>query len=338
MRTAIYGAGAMGTVLGAYLEKSGYRVDLINRNIEHVNALNKYGATISGCDNLNIPVTALTPDEMRGEYDLFFLMTRQQDNERTADFLSGYLSPDGTVCTLQNGFPEPLLINVLGKSRVVGCTAVWGATMISPGNVTLNTDPDAMSFTLGSITDESADKLKKIGGVLQTVCPVTIENNFAGARWSKLLLNSAFSGISVVFNVSVGEISKNNDLADMAIQIMKECVDVSKKEGIVLAKVRGFDISKFIFTAFPLKNLISRPILKLATKKDSNIKSGMLIDLEKGRKTDIDQINGIVCRYGRKNSTPTPYNDKIVEAVHLMENGSLTPGLHNLDIFKHPGF
>ena len=338
MRTAIYGAGAMGTVLGAYLEKSGYSVDLINRNTEHVDALNRNGATISGCDNLNIPVTAFTPDEMSGEYDVFFLTTRQQDNEKTADFLSGYLSPDGTVCTLQNGFPEPLLINVLGKSRVVGCTAVWGATMISPGNVALNTDPRAMSFTLGSITNESADKLKKIGDILQMVCPVTMESNFAGARWSKLLLNSAFSGISVVFNVSVGEISKNNDLADIAIRIMKECAEVSKKEGIILAKVRGFDISKLIFTGFPLKYLISKPILKLVTKKDSDIKSGMLIDLEKGRKTDIDQINGIVCGYGRKNSTPTPYNDKIVEAVHMMENGSLTPGLHNLDLFKQLSF
>ncbi|MBO5305348.1 MAG: 2-dehydropantoate 2-reductase, partial [Clostridia bacterium] len=79
-RYAIYGAGSLGTVLGAYITKNGGQIDLINRNKAHVEALRQSGAKITGTVEMTVPVTALTPDEMSGQYDVILLMTKQLFN------------------------------------------------------------------------------------------------------------------------------------------------------------------------------------------------------------------------------------------------------------------
>jgi len=121
MRIAIYGAGSLGTVLGAYLAKNGQPAELVNHNRAHVDALNRDGAQISGTVSFSVPVTAETPDQMRGEYDILFLMTKQLKNRAAAEFLLPFLGSSGVLCTLQNGLPEPALMEILGENRVLGC-------------------------------------------------------------------------------------------------------------------------------------------------------------------------------------------------------------------------
>ena len=89
---AIYGAGSLGTVLGAYITKNGGKIDLINRNKAHVAALNEKGATIKGTVNMNVPVTAITPDQMSKKYDVIFLMTKQLFNKEVVTMLKDYLT------------------------------------------------------------------------------------------------------------------------------------------------------------------------------------------------------------------------------------------------------
>ena len=83
MKTAIYGAGSLGTVLGAYISKAGYPVDLITRNKEHVDAMNKNGAHIIGTVDMTVPVHALTPDQITDKYELIILMTKQLENKKS---------------------------------------------------------------------------------------------------------------------------------------------------------------------------------------------------------------------------------------------------------------
>ena len=106
MKTAIYGAGSLGTVLGAYLSKAGVDVDLITRNKEHVDAMNKGGAKIIGTVNMTVPVHALTPDQMTEKYELIILLTKQLDNENILRNLEKNMTDDCIVCTLQNGLPN----------------------------------------------------------------------------------------------------------------------------------------------------------------------------------------------------------------------------------------
>ena len=114
MKCAIYGAGSLGTVLGAYMTKGGIPVELVNRNRAHVDALREKGAHITGTVDFSTPVTAITPEEMTAPYDVIFLMTKQLHNKEVVTFLKPLLAPDGVIVTFQNGIPEPGIAEIVG--------------------------------------------------------------------------------------------------------------------------------------------------------------------------------------------------------------------------------
>ncbi len=94
MKIAIYGAGSLGIILGAYMTKGGIPVDLINRNLSQVDALKKNGAQVTGSIQFSVPVSALLPSEMKEKYEVIFLMTKQQDNEKVVNDLIPFLKED----------------------------------------------------------------------------------------------------------------------------------------------------------------------------------------------------------------------------------------------------
>ena len=137
MRVGIYGAGAMGTVLGAYIAACGKQIDLITRNKAHVEAMKEHGAQVLGNANFTVRVNALTPDEMSGEYDIIFLMTKQRENPKILPTIRDFLADDGVICTLQNGLPEPSVVEAVGAKRCIGCVASWGASSQGEGTAEL---------------------------------------------------------------------------------------------------------------------------------------------------------------------------------------------------------
>lgn len=333
MRTAIYGAGSLGTILGAYINKAGVPIELINRNKAHVEALNASGAKVVGTVEFTQNVTAYTPDQMSGQYDVLFLMTKQQNNKEVVRMLKEFLAPDGVLVTFQNGLPEMQIAEVLGEERVLGCTVAWGATMISPGVCELTSEPDALSFSLGSVSSRKSHHFETVKELLEKMGTVDVEENFMGTRWSKLLINAAFSGMSAVLGCTFGEAAGDKESRRVVQALIKECIDVCAKGGIEIEPVQGKDIVKLLDYKGALKKAISFFIIPIAIRKHAKLKASMLQDLEKGKLTEVDAINGAVSDFGRKVGCPTPMNDKVVEIIHRIEKGQLKPCLQNLEIF-----
>ena len=330
MRTAIYGAGSLGTVLGAYLTKNHIEVDLINRNRAHVEALKKNGAHITGTVEMTVPVRALLPEEMTGKYDILFLMTKQLSNRETVTFLQDYLAEDGILVTLQNGIPEDGIAEIIGADRTVGCVVEWGATMSAPGECVLTSAPDSLSFHMGGMPGIPADRLEKVKAVLEHMCPVELETNLPGARWSKLLINATFSGIGTVIGGTFGAVTADPAARDLAARCMKEVIDVGRAAGIAFAPVQGKDIIRLFYWKSPVKKAFAKLIMPIAMKKHAAIEPSMLQDLKKGKPCEIEAINGVVCAWGKKTGVPTPVNDWIVRTVQAIQDGRLTPGPQNL--------
>ena len=164
-RCAIYGAGSLGTVLGAYITKNGGDIVLVNRNQAHVQVLNEKGAHITGTVEMTVPVKAITPDQMEGKYDIILLMTKQLQNEQVVTMLKDFLSEEGVIVTLQNGLPEPGIAEIVGSGHTMGCTVEWGATLAGPGECILTSNPDSLSFHMGKmegISDAQFDMVKEI--------------------------------------------------------------------------------------------------------------------------------------------------------------------------------
>ena len=331
MNCAIYGAGAMGTVLGAYIARAGRDIDLINRNREHIAALKEKGAHIVGTVDFTQKVNALLPEEMTKKYDIILLMTKQRMNGEIVAFLKDYLKEDGALCTCQNGLPEPKIAEIIGQDRTLGCAIAWGATFRGKGVSELTSDPAALTFSLGAYG--KGNHLQDVKELLECMGQVTVEQNFIGARWSKLLINSAFSGLSTVTGATFGEISVQKSSRRVAQAIMKECIDVAKAAGIRIEPVQGHKIDKLFDYKGKLKKALSFALIPVAMKKHARLISSMLQDLRAGKKCEIDFINGVVCEYGERCGVPTPFNARTVSLVHEIEEGKRKISFENIGAY-----
>ncbi len=344
-KIAVYGAGAMGTVLGGFLSDCGLdaEVDLISRNRDHIAAMRENGARIVCAATggvFTFKVSALLPEEMTERYDVIFLMTKQKDNARTAGFLKNFLKPDGALVSAQNGLPEEGLAEIVGADRVYGAVCAWGANLVSEGVAELTSSPSAMSMEIGSWSGR-CEKLREIRDILSAVGEisgnpsfVTVTDNLAGARWSKLSLNAAFSGLSVVTGMKFGEIAKGRKSRKLALGILRECFSVASALGVRLEKIQGHDMEKLLGDSGFFGTQKALFLLPLAMRKHKLLVSGMLRDLERGRRCEIDYINGAVCRLGDFCSVDTPLCDKVVSTVHDIENGLCEISPKNLDFFS----
>ena len=333
MRIAIYGAGSLGTVLGAYLAKNGVPADLVNHNSAYVKALKENGAHITGTVDFTVPVSALLPEEMTGKYDIIFLMTKQLNNREVISFLKEYLAEDGLIVTLQNGIPEDTVAEIVGPEHTVGVVVEWGATLSAPGESTLTSAPDSLSFHMGGMSGIREEQLQRVKDVLEKMCPVEIEANLPGARWSKLLINATFSGLGTVIGGTFGDVTADPRSREIAVRCMKEVIDVGHAAGVEFAPVQGKNITALFYYANPVKKAVAKLILPVAMKKHAAIEPSMLQDLKKGKPCEVDAINGVVCEWGKKTGVSTPVNDKIVEIIHEIQDGRRKTGKDNLSLF-----
>lgn len=331
MRAAIYGAGAMGTVLGAHVARAGRQIDLITRNIQHVTALKECGARIGGTVEFTVPVTALTPEEMTGEYDVIFLMTKQRKNVKICQFLLKYLKSDGAICTMQNGLPEPSVASVVGEERTLGCAVSWGATFKGAGCSILTSSPDKLTFSLGAYNINNPN-LVNVAELLSCMGKVIIEQNFIGARWAKLAINSAFSSLSAITGLTFGEVASDKRTKRIALSMLNEAFAVAKSCGVKIEKIQGHDIVKIYRCKCGIKKLIALRLLPFAMKSHKDIVSGMCYDLKAGKKCDIDFINGVITSLAQRYNTPVPLNEKVLEIAHKIECKQLEISTDNLSL------
>ena len=326
MRVAIYGAGAMGTLLGAYIAANGKQIDLITRNAGQVAALNENGARIVGNDNFTVNVNALTPDEMTGVYDIIFLMTKQRENSKILATLRDFLADDGVICTMQNGLPEPSVIEAVGGKRCLGCAVAWGASTVTEGVAALTSKKSKMTFALGSMHG-TARHLNAVKEYLQCAGKVTVEENFFGARWAKLALNSALSPLSAITGYTFGEVARKKATKELALKLLNEAFAVAEECGVVLEPIQGHNIVSIFKYKGGFKKFVALRLLPLSMSGHKKLMSGMYFDLSQGKKCDVDFVNGVIQRLGNKFGVETPVNDAVIEMAHEIERGerSISP-------------
>ena len=335
MKVAIYGAGSLGTVLGAYLEKGGLSADLISRNSAHIAALKKNGAHITGNADFCIPVSAFLPSEMACDYDVIILMTKSIGQKETVEFLSGKLKPDGIICTCQNGLPEAGIAGIIGEERTYGCIIGWGASYIAPGIAELTSGEETFTFTIGRFPSGSDESLYLLKSIFSLMGQVDISDDFQGARWSKLLINASFSAVSAITGLTFGGVSSSFRARHIVQLIMKECVDTTHKKGISFAPMQGKNIEILADYKSPAKKFFCYAIIPIAMRRHRKLRSSMLQDIEKGKTTEIDAIDGALLREAESAGIPVPVTEKAIEIVHRIERGELKPAVSNLELFRN---
>jgi 2-dehydropantoate 2-reductase len=157
--------------------------------------------------------------------------------------------------------------------------------------------------------------------------------NLAGARWSKLCINATFSGLSVVTGLTFGQIAKGGRSKTIALGILRECMDVATAYGVTLENMSGYDMQKWLGGRGAIRTVLAKMLLPIAMRKYKRLYSGMLKDVQNGKKCEIDYIDGAVSRAGKAVGVETPLCDRVVELVHGIENGLYETAKENLDFF-----
>lgn len=310
MKICIYGAGAMGTSLGVLLTQAGEDPLLVTRNRAHVEALNRAGATIvCGKKRTVTSVRAALPSETNGPFDLIFLATRQRDNAQTAEKMFQLLANRGAVVTVQNGLPERTLAERLGAETLYGCALSWGAEQVRAGEVAVTSD-SGYRFALGACG--TGKRLEEIAALLRRVGQVTV-GKLNEIRYAKLAVNASFSTLSAISALPFGKIASRH--TRLALALMREVFAVARTEGCERLPLNGHDLFR-VFSGAQ-----ARVLLPLAMKRYRNTRSGMLKDLEAGRRCDVDFVAGAAVRRGRELGVPVPLLARAVGLVHDIENG-----------------
>lgn len=327
MRTAIMGAGSLGTIIGALIIRGGKEIDLIDSFKENVDVLNANGATVTGFMEINVPVKAITPDEMTGKYDLVILLTKQTNNEVALKQMIPHLHEKSTVCTLQNGIPEESVASYVGRERTVGGAVGFGATWIRPGVSELTSPAETVkkfAFDIGEMDGSITPRIHQVKEVLELAGGCHVLANLMGIRWTKLLMNATFSGMSAALGCTFGDVLYDDEAMVCVAHIADETIKAAHASGHRLVEMQGVD-----FEFLELQDDADIPgkmdFYRKVWGPHAKLKASMLQDLEKGRKTEIDYINGVVSRKGRVAGLPTPYNDKVVELVKEAEFRGMVP-------------
>ncbi|MDR7855334.1 ketopantoate reductase family protein [Tissierella sp.] len=338
MRTALMGVGSLGTIIGALVSKNGGEMTLIDANKEHVDALNKNGARVIGKLQLdNIPVKAITPEEMDGIYDIVIILAKQTYNDVVLQQLLPHLGANSVVCTLQNGVPEESVAKVIGEERTVGGIVGWGASYRGPGVSELTSDVSAMRYEIGEIDGSKTEQIEAVAKILNLAGTCVVMENLMGTRWAKVIQNATLSGMSAALGSTYAEILDNEKATSCAAHVGNEIVQIVRKRNIQLEDlVPGWSYYNLAFEDTEGLHK-ANTWLREYFKPHRLLKASMLQDMEKGIPCEIDHIVGICSEWGKKVGVPTPTCDTIIDIVKDFENGKIPmPTMQCLDRFNLP--
>ncbi|WP_099159597.1 ketopantoate reductase family protein [Virgibacillus ndiopensis] len=327
MRIAILGAGSLGTIIGALITKHGYNVDLIDVNQENIDALNQNGAKLVGFLDTTIHVSAKHPKDLNDVYDIVFVLTKQVFTHDALTPMLPFLHNDSIVCTLQNGVPEENVAAIVGSDRTIGGAVGFGATWLGPGISELTTELNTMkkyAFDIGELNGRITDRIRRGKEILDAVGYSEITPNIQGVKWSKLLMNTTFSGMSAALGCTFGEVLNNPVAIKSVANIADETIKVAREHDIRLEEMQGRD---FQYLELKDQNSISDKLefYHDVWRPHAKLKASMLQDLEKGKPTEINFINGHVVNKGKQSNVPTPFNQLVCQLVQEAQREKKIP-------------
>jgi 2-dehydropantoate 2-reductase len=214
------------------------------------------------------------------------------------------------------------IAGIVGEEKLIIGTVEWGATNLGPGHLAQTT---RAPFVIGEPDGEVRDRTRLLAEALGTVADVRVTQNIRGQVWSKLLVNSAFSGLGAISGLLYREVVADPAGREAALAVWREGYDVGMAQGIELDEVLGVPADALVVRG-PEDRSRADEALEIAMGYAGATKASMLQDLEKGAKTEVDVINGGVVEKGQEYGVATPLNERVVGLMHAMERGERRPG------------
>jgi 2-dehydropantoate 2-reductase len=320
----VIGGGAIGGVTAGLMTGHVRRVAVLDANHEHVSLLRDPGLRLDelGTERI-VPLEAYgSVAEIDGRFD-FGLVTLKAQNLEAA--LAEIVARDlvEVFAGLGNGLVQDRVAALVGRERLVAGIVEWGATNLGAGHLSQTT---RNVFVVGELDGSARERTDRLARVLATVAEVRVSTNIRGQIWSKLLVNSAFSGLGVVGGVLYRDVAAHDAGRRALCGLWSEGHRVGLAEGLELEPVLGIAADELVVAVDgqPDWARIERA-LDTALALAGATKASMLQDVERGALTEVDVINGAVVERAATHGLPAPLNARVVELVHQFERGERAP-------------
>jgi len=295
MNIVVYGAGAMGSLFGAILSRKN-NVVLIGRK-SHVETINKNGLIIKGKTNIKKKVLSFENIKKVSSPDLMIISVKSYDTEKTMIQAKKIISKKTVVISLQNGLDNIEKIEkYVSRDRIAVCITTHGAIFSKPG-VIIHTGfgKTIVGHPNGEDTNKLFDIVKDFN---ESGIKTTVSEDIICEMWIKGIINSSINTLTAIFNCKNGYLLENPILEKLVEKICKESTDIAYSYGLDL------DYNEMIMKT---KEVIY----------DTNENfSSMLQSYKKGKKTEIDSINGVILKIGKKNNLNVFLNDFLVNLIN----------------------
>jgi 2-dehydropantoate 2-reductase len=329
----IWGAGAIGGTIGAYLARAGHEVTFVDRDAQHVEAINAEGLAISGpLDEFTVRAHAYTPPMLEGCFTAVLLCVKAQDTEEATRALLPHLSDNGYVVSVQNGLNELQIAPIVGKARTLGAFVNFGADYLAPGQVLYG---GRGAVVIGELDGTTTPRVSELHAALLAFDSNTIvTNNIWGYLWGKLAYGAQLFATAVT-NDSIADCLAAPHYSDIYIALAQEVLAVAAAKGIQPLGFNGFNPLAFVPGTPREVSLTSLDEMVAFNRRSAKTHSGIWRDLAvRKRRTEVDALLGPVVAFGREADVQTPLTARLIDQIHAIEDGRLPQQRANLDELK----
>lgn len=332
MRCLVWGAGAIGGTLGAYLARAGHDITLVDAAADHVDTINAKGLRITGpIAEFTVRLTARSPDRLTGTWDTIILATKAHHTEAAARALLPHLTLAGCVVSAQNGLNELTIAGVVGEARTVGAFVNFGADYLEPGRV--------LYGGRGTVLVGEAFGAERITPRVLAITDAwrdfddraSATPNIWGFLWGKEAYGAMLFATALT-NESIADCLARSQYRPLYIALAGEILAVARSRGVRPEAFDGFDPATYLPDAPAGAAEQSLDQLVAHNRKSAKTHSGIWRDLAvRKRPTEVDAQLGIVVSLGAEAGVAAPLTSALVRLIHEIERGERAQSLETLD-------
>jgi 2-dehydropantoate 2-reductase len=334
-RIAVLGAGANGAAFGADMVNAGLDVTLIDPWAAHVEVMRADGLRVEMPDETVITqVQARHVSDvatLQQPFDMVFLGVKAYDTRWACELIQPHVAPDGLVVGLQNGTTMDDVASIMGPERTLGAVIEVAAGLYEPGVVTRQTGPAGTWFGVGAYDEATLGREREATEILQHAGAVEIRDDIRSAKWMKLVVNASEFLPSSILNLPLAEAVKLPGITELMKASGREAVRTGLAIGHELVPIFG---NTRIEENDPdhYATVLLDAVLTHWTLPDTKVTT--LQDWSKGRRAEVDDINGVVVREQAARGGAAPINAKLVELATRIERGEMAADPSNADLLR----
>lgn len=322
-RIAFLGTGAQGASIAADFALAGHDVTFIDQWPAHVEAIRANGITVNlpkRTINAKVPALHLCEvAEVKQPFDLIFLVVKAYDTKWACELIKSVLAPDGLVIGLQNGMTHEEIASIVGRDRTIGAVIEIASNMWVPGVTNRQNDHDTSWFALGALTPETQPRVEAVAQILRCTGRVEVMEDIRSAKWMKLVVNAAELIPSAIVNMALNDAARYQGMLQVMRMAGYEAMQAALADGAQIISIIGMppvtsnDPERYVDQIF-------ETVLTTFSMEDTLVTS--LQDWRKGRRAEVQEVNGWVVDILKAHGRDAPMNRRVVEIAFEIEAGT----------------